>query len=95
MLQIHLSSSAGNDPERRVFPRLWPGAKRDFWLCIQRARAGDDGIGLVAQSQKMRMIGPATEGGEFAVSAGNFAISRHRHVDEHKGPLHVMSMASP
>ena len=95
MLQIHLSSSAGNDPERRIFSRLWPGAKRDFWLCIQRARTGDDGISLVPQAQKMRMIGTTAEGGDLAVRTGNLAISRHRHVDEHKGPLHVMSMASP
>jgi hypothetical protein len=43
----------------------------------------------------MRMIGTTTEGGDRVVYAGNLAISRHRHVDEHKGLLHVMSMASP
>jgi hypothetical protein len=43
----------------------------------------------------MRVIGTTTEGGDLVVYAGNLAISGHRHVDEHKGPVHVMSMASP
>ena len=50
---------------------------------------------IVAQSQKMSMIGTTTKGGDLAVRTGNLAISRHRHIDGHKGPLHVMSMASP